>query len=308
MQVITRRGFLKTALVVGIPLGFPGWVRSGGPSAEKARPRVVRVTGPVEPCLDFLLDSLGGMKRFVKPGNTVLLKPNMSFPTPPEQAVTTDPRLVRAVIGHCLSAGARRVLVADHPMRATRLSLEMTGMRDACSGLRGVTLIGADREGMFREVEVKGAEVLRSTKVLRAALDADVTINIPRMKSHGATTVSLGTKGIMGLIWDRASFHGAMDLNEGIGDLNTLIRADLTILDGSSALTAGGPLGPGPVEVLNCLIGGTDPVAVDAVGVEQVAWYGRRVRPDQVKHLVACARRGLGEIDPDRMDLVVHAC
>jgi len=144
--------------------------------------------------------------------------------------------------------------------------------------------------------------------VLRAALDADVKINLPRMKSHAATTVSLGTKGNMGLIWDRAVFHGRMDLNEAIGDLNTLVRADLTILDGSTVLTAGGPLGPGPVEELRCLIGGTDPVAVDAVGVEQTAWYGNRVRPDQVAHLAACYRRGLGEIDPNRMDIRVLAC
>jgi uncharacterized protein (DUF362 family) len=125
------------------------------------------------------------------------------------------------------------------------------------------------------------------------------------MKSHAATTVSLGTKGNMGLIWDRASFHGSMDLNEAIGDLNTFLRADLTILDGSRVLTAGGPLGPGTVEELHCLIGGTDPVAVDSVGVQKAAWYGSRVRPDQVAHLVACHRRGVGEIDPDRMEIVV---
>jgi uncharacterized protein (DUF362 family) len=108
----------------------------------------------------------------------------------------------------------------------------------------------------------------------------------------------------MGLIWDRASFHGSMDLDQAIGDLNTRVRADLTILDGSRVLTAGGPLGPGPVEDLHCLIGGTDPVAVDAVGVQKTAWYGNRVRPDQVAHLVACHKRGVGEIDLDRMDVV----
>jgi uncharacterized protein (DUF362 family) len=246
------------------------------------------------------------MKRFVRPGNTVLLKPNMSFPNPPEQATTTDPELVRGVIRHCMTAGAKQVLVADHPMRAVRLCMEMTGMKMACSGFRGVHLIGADREGMYREVDLKDTKILRRTKVLRAAQDAHVTINLPRMKSHAATTVSLGTKGNMGLIWDRASFHGTMDLNEAIGDLNTLLRADLTILDGSRVLTAGGPLGPGPVEELKCLIGGTDPVAVDAVGVQQTDWYGKRVRPDQVAHLVACYRRGVGEIDPDRMDIVVR--
>ncbi len=265
---------------------------------------MVEVQGPIERALDLLLDELGGVGRFVRPGQTVLIKPNMSFPNPPELATTTDPGLVRAMVRRCLEAGAKRVLVADHPMRAVSLCLEMTRMKEALSGLRDVHIIGASQEGMFRRVALSGGGELDAVKVLGAALDAHVRINLPRMKSHGATTVSLGTKGNMGLIWDRAVFHSRLDLNEAIGDLNTVIRADLTILDGSRVLTAGGPLGPGPVEELGCLIGGLDPVAVDAFGVQRVNWYGKRVAPEQVQHIVACHRRGVGEIDLDRVEIV----
>ena len=265
---------------------------------------MVEVQGPTEGSLGVLLEELGGIGRFVKAGDTVLVKPNMSFPNPSELATTTDPRLVRAMIRHCLQAGAKRVLVADHPMRSVELCLEMTGMKEACSGLGGVHLIGASQEGMFRQVALSRTKELQAVKVLRAALEADVQINLPRMKAHGATIVSLGTKGNMGLIWDRAVFHSRLDLNEAIGDLNTLIRADLTILDGSRVLTAGGPLGPGPVEELGCLIGGTDPVAVDAFGVQRVAWYGKQIAPEQVTHLLACHKRGIGEIGLNGVDIV----
>lgn len=265
---------------------------------------MVEVQGPIERALEVLLEELGGIRQFVKPGDTVLVKPNMSFPNPPEQATTTDPRLVKAMVRHCLEAGARRVLVADHPMRSVELCLEMTGMKDACNGIGNVYLIGASQEGMYKGVTLSQTKELGSLKVLRAALDANVQINLPRMKSHGATTVSLGTKGNMGLIWDRGVFHSRLNINEAIGDLNTLIRADLTILDGSRVLKAGGPLGPGPVEELGCLIGGTDPVAVDSFGVQRVDWYGKRVAPEQVPHLVACHKRGIGEIDLDRVDIV----
>jgi len=147
MGRFSRRDFLKTACVLGGGLWLPARLRAEeAPDAKPPRPRVVRVTGPLENSLDLLLESLGGMKRFVRPGSTVLLKPNMSFPNPPEKATSTDPRLVAGVIRHCLSAGAKRVLVADHPMRAARLCLEMTGMKDACGGFDGVHLIGADRE------------------------------------------------------------------------------------------------------------------------------------------------------------------
>ena len=265
---------------------------------------MVQVHGAIEAALHVLLEELGGVGRFVRSGDTVLIKPNMSFPNPSELATTTDPGLVRAMARHCLQAGAKRVLVADHTMRAVKLCLEITGMKEACSDLPGVHLIGASQEGMFRRVALSRTKELQAVKVLRAALDADVQINLPRMKSHGATTVSLGTKGNMGLIWDRAVFHSRLDLNEAIGDLNTLIRADLTILDGSRALTAGGPLGPGPVEELGCLIGGVDPVAVDAFGVQRVEWYGKRIASEQIPHLVACHKRGIGEIDLDRVDIV----
>ena len=304
MLHVTRRRFLQSAAVFSLSMGLPGRGFAAGPPGPKERPRVVEVTGPLEESLEMLIRTLGGMERFVRRGGTVLIKPNMSFPNPPDLATTTDPRLVRGVVRRCLEAGAKEVVVADHPMRAVSLCLEMTGMKTACRELRDVHLIGASREGMYQEVPLPDGRALTRSKVLRIALKADVLINLPRMKSHAATTVSMGTKGNMGLIWDRASFHSRMDLNEAIGDLNTLIRADLTILDGTRALTAGGPLGPGPVAELNCLIGGVDPVAVDALGVRKVDWYGKPVRPEQVAHLMACHRRGVGEIDLDRIDIV----
>ena len=304
MKAVSRRTLLKGALASCLPLTFPSVLLSQGRNETGERPRVVQVQGPIEASLEVLLEELGGVGRFVKSGDMVLIKPNMSFPNPSEQATTTDPGLVRAMARHCLRAGAKRVLVADHPMRAVKLCLEMTGMREALSDLSSVYLIGASQEGMFHRVALSRTKELQAVKVLRAALDADVQINLPRMKSHGATIVSLGTKGNMGLIWDRAIFHARLDLNEAIGDLNTLIRADLTILDGSRALTAGGPLGPGPVEELCCLIGGADPVAVDAFGVQRVDWYGKQIAPEQIPHLVACHKRGIGEIDLDRVDIV----
>ena len=304
MKTISRRTLLKGVLASCLPLPFPSVLLARDRTEPGGRPRVVEVQGPIERSLEILLEELGGIARFITSGDTVLIKPNMSFPNPPEKATTTDPRLVRAMIEHCLRAGAGRVLVADHPMRAVDLCLEMTGMKGACGGLRGVYLIGASQEGMFRRVVLSRTKELRTVKVLRAALDADVQINLPRMKSHGATTVSLGTKGNMGLVWNRRAFHSPLELNEAVADLNTLVRADLTILDGSRVLTAGGPLGPGTVEELGCLIGGRDPVAVDALGVQKVAWYGKRVAPEQIPHLVACHKRGIGEIDLDRVEIV----
>ncbi len=305
MERFSRRAFLKGSMALSLPSFFPAPVLSSGQGRERPKARIVEVRGPVEKSLDSLLNAMGGMDRFVKSGDTVLIKPNMSFPNLPETGTTTSPELVEAVIRRCLAADAKRILVADHTMRSSRLCLEWTGMKGVCDRFRKVHLVGASQEGMYKEVSLSGTKTLTKTKVLRMALKADVLINLPQMKSHAATTVSLGMKGNMGLIWDRAVFHGRLDLNEAIGDLNTILKADLTILDGSRVLTAGGPLGPGPVEALGCLIGGSDPVAVDAFGVQRVPWYGRSVSPSDVGHLVACWKRGLGEMDLDRADIRV---
>jgi uncharacterized protein (DUF362 family) len=179
--------------------------------------------------------------------------------------------------------------------------MEKSGIQSVCEGIKEVYLLGADKEDMYQKVSLNATKELHEAKILKVFLDADVLINLPKMKSHSATTVSLGTKGNMGLVWDRSTFHILMDLNEAIADLNTYIQADLTILDGTRVLTAGGPGGPGLCQDLNCLIGGTDPVAVDAYGAERVQWYGRSFSSRQIAHLAACQQRGIGEFDLDRI-------
>ena len=307
MNEISRRDFLGTILRGSLAFCIPSHSRAEERRLKAdgfTRSRVVEVEGPVEESLKIIVNELGGIERFIRPGDTVLIKPNMSFPNPPERATTTDPEVVRAMIDLSLGAGARRIFVVDHPMRSSRLCLKRTGMDDVCKKYKNVHLIGAVKENLYKDVSIPNTKELKKTKIIRPFLLADVIINIPRMKSHSATVVSLGTKGNMGLIWDRRSFHVRLDLDEAIADLNTFIQADLTILDGTRVLTSGGPLGPGMVKPLNCLIGGTDPLAVDAYGAERVKWYGRTFKSWQIPHLVACHKRGIGEIDLDRIEVV----
>ncbi len=306
--MLSRRTFLATLLQGTLILGVTSGTASSKPLSsrrpiQKAPSRIVEVEGPPEKALGVLIEALGGIRQFVTPGARVLIKPNLSFPNPPETATTTDPRLVKAMILMCLDAGARQVIVADHPMRSWELCAEKTGIRLACTGIKEAFLIGADKEHMYRRIPLEKGKELKETKILKALFDTDILINMPKMKSHAATTVSLGIKGAMGLIWERNAFHVRMDLNEAIADLATCIRPDLTILDGTNVLTDGGPLGPGTIIQLGCLIGGVDPVAVDAYAVERVNWYGRRFSAADIAHLVACHQRGLGEIDLDRMDI-----
>ena len=136
---------------------------------------------------------------------------------------------------------------------------------------------------------------------MKEVLEAQVLINLPTAKSHSATGVSLGLKGLMGLIWDRESFHSQYNINQALADLATVIRPQLTILDATRALTSGGPGGPGEVKKLNLIIAGIDPIAVDSYGVTVAPWYGQNFKGRQVEHLLVAHQRGLGKIDIDQL-------
>lgn len=296
---LTRRSFLKTT-ATGIAIGLTGY-----PSFLSAADEydLAVVSGEPTAATFKALDAMGGIGRFVKRGQRVVIKPNMSFARTPEFAATTHPLVVAAVAQACSDAGARQVLVVDHTLQRAELCLERTGIREACSKIPGVHVLAIQEKKFFQEVRVPQGKVLERVEIIRDVLDSPVLINIPVAKSHSTTGVSLGLKNLMGLIWDRWSFHVRFDINQGIADLATVIRPQLTILDATRALASGGPGGPGDVKKPNLIIAGVDPLAVDAFGVGVVPWYGKNFKARQVEHLLVAHQRGLGKIDWEQLNI-----
>ena len=299
-QEVTRRQFLKTT-AVGVALGVAG--RPSFSGAQEGNDLAV-ISGDPAAATKKALDALGGISRFVKKGQRVVLKPNMSFARTPEFAATTHPLVVATVAQACMDAGAHQVLVLDHTLQRAELCLERTGIRDACKSIKGVYVHTFQDKKFFKEVKVPQGKVLERVEVLNEILDGQVLINLPVAKSHSATGVSLGMKGLMGLIWDRESFHSQFNINQAIADLGTVIKPHLTILDATRALVSGGPGGPGEVRKPNLIIAGVDPVAVDSYGVSVVPWYGQNFKGRQVEHLLIAHQRGLGKIDVDPLKIV----
>ncbi len=256
---------------------------------------VVVAKGEVRAAVKGAIDALGGMARFVKPGAKVVIKPNMSFANPPEWATTTHPAVVSELTALCLAAGASSLLVLDNPLRNIEMCLERSGIKEACSP--GAEVLGLRDKGAFKEIEIKGAKALKSTMVMKQVLEADVLIAAPVAKSHSSTGVSLSMKGMMGLVYDRRTFHMDMDLDTAIVDLCTFLRPALTVIDATRILSDGGPGGPGKVIPLDTIIASTDFVAADAMAVELGTWYGRSFKASQVKHIRLAQERGLGRMD-----------
>jgi uncharacterized protein (DUF362 family) len=264
-------------------------------------PVVSVVQGPVEAALRKALEPFGGMAAFVKPGATVLIKPNISFPNPKTWASGTSPECVKAVALEALAAGAGRVVVADNTMRKDMESFNRTGITEALSGIEKVKLVPIQEESFFVEVPVPNGSALKAVKIAKLALKADAYINLPCAKSHSGTDVSFGLKNQMGIIWDRDFFHTGTDIHTAIAELATVVRPQLTVLDATRAMLTGGPAGPGRVQDLNRLVVGTDPLAVDAFGTTLSAWNNRTVKPGAVKHLATASKLGVGEINLARI-------
>ncbi|GAK57929.1 hypothetical protein U27_04901 [Candidatus Vecturithrix granuli] len=299
---ISRREFLAAIAKVGITMGFTSQIPFGVLAAEAPIDLAIAKGEPAQ-AVKLAIDVLGGIQRFVKAGQVVVLKPNMSFPNPPEWGSTTHPEVVKTVAQLCLDAGAKRVMVIDYPLRRPEVVMRRCGIPEACQGMPNVHVLALSEQKFYQPVEVPQGKALEEVKIARDVLQADVLINMPVAKSHGDTGVSLGMKNLMGLIWDRGFLHQFIDLNQGIADLGTVLKPDLIIMDATRPMTTAGPGGPGKIVQLDTIIAGTDPVAVDSYTVTITEWYGHKFSGENVKYIQNAAAMGLGEIDVSKLNI-----
>lgn len=298
MDRLNRREFIRKAAectacaAVGVTL--PSLLQ--GEAAASQNPDIVVGSGAPGPAVRATIDTLGGMQRFVKRGDRVVIKPNMSFPNPPSWATTTHPDVIRELGRLCHEAGASSILVLDNPLRNAALCLKRTGIKDTLKDIPGARVEALKNEGFYREVKVTEGVALKTTMIMKQVLEADVLIAAPVAKSHSATGLSFAMKGMMGLIYNRREFHLDLDLNTAVVDLCTVLQPKLTIIDVSRILSTGGPGGPGKVLPMNKIIGSVDMVAADAMATELGTWYGRKFKSRQVKHILMAHERGLGNM------------
>ena len=266
--------------------------------AETEPPKVVivRNAAPAD-LIQQAVDLLGGMSRFVKKGQSVLLKPNMSWDRLPEQAATTNPEAVAKVVELCVKAGAHQVRIVDNTCNQPQRCYQRSGVEKKASAAGAqVRHIVPSR---FRDAAIPGGLLLKSWPIYEDVFDFDVLINMPIAKSHNVSGVTLGMKNLMGLIGgNRGELH--VDFDTKIVDLNTLIRPALTIIDAYRILKKNGPSGGSleDVEEIKTVFAGSDPVATDACAAEL---FG--LAPTKIGYLMGAFDRGLGEIDRRKIAL-----
>ncbi len=300
-----RRDFLKMGLASAVYLAGGSTVFMGADLARAAQyPNLVVVAGTSPATMTrAAVDALGGIKQFVKPGNKVVIKPNMSFASRPGKGSNTHPEVIAEIARMCHEAGASAIAVLDNVLQNPRDCLTMSKIPAACDGIPNTTVANIKAGRMFSSVKVPNGVRIKKMDVMKQVIEADVLIAAPVGKSHSSTGVSLSMKGMMGLIRGRGSFHGGNKLHEAIVDMVTVLTPDLVVIDGTRILSTGGPRGPGKVITLDRIIASTDMVAADAQMVEMGTWYGKKIKPAQVKHIRIAAERGLGRLDLDKLSV-----
>ncbi len=292
---LDRREFIKTG-ALGLAVASVGLPKLALPQAGTSD--MVVVEGEVVAAMKRALEALGGIKRFLKPGMKVLIKPNIAFPYGPEKGANTDPRLVGAIAQACVDAGAAEVMVAEYSLAPGFLCLMQNGVKQEMAKVKGAQLQYFEDSDFYQETPIPGGKSLKKTKVLKKALAADLIINAPRAKTHGETTVTFGLKNLMGIVYDRKLWHSKYGLEQSIADFSTLIKPQLTIIDASKVMVDKGPGGPGTLVPLNLVIAGVNPVETDGLMTTLTEWYGKKFAPADIKYLKLASELGLGSVDP----------
>jgi len=300
LKALSRRQFLKVtgAATVGVTLLGAGCTaqptEQPQPSTPSGRQTYLAVARGGDPAAitKAAIAALGGIERFVRPGNEVIIKPNICVAYhPPEYAATTNPTVVATLVALCRGAGARRVRVMDIPFGGTPESAyAISGIEEA------VNVAGGEMEVMspvkFVKTPIPEGRDITEWEVYRDVLEADLVINVPIAKHHSLARLTLGGKNLLGVITRRSSMH--RNLGQRIADLVSVVRPTLTVVDAVRILVEHGPTGGSlnDVKKMDTVIASHDIVAADAYAATLFGLTGA-----DIGYVQAAAEMGLGTLD-----------
>ena len=300
---MNRREFIRTgigaAAFAGASLSFPFNKLWSNPTSPLPFDMIAIKGGEADVMFDQAIQAMGGMQAFVKKGQKVVLKPNIGWDVSPERVGNTNPKLVKRVVQHCLEAGAKEVYVFDNTCDKWDKCYATSGIEQAVKDAGGKIAPG-NTENYYQAVEIPNGIKLKSAKVHELILDSDVFINMPVLKSHSSTRVSVALKNLMGVVWDRGYWH-RNDLNQCIADYATYVKKPtLNIVDAYRVMMKNGPRGVSEADVslMKSMIISTDIVAADAASAKL---FG--ITPDDVPYIELADTLGVGTMALDKLNV-----
>ncbi|GHT43005.1 hypothetical protein AGMMS49965_15820 [Bacteroidia bacterium] len=302
-----RREFLRTTAALGAAVltfdKLAAAAQAGKLSVESTPDMVAVMGGEPAVMLQRALQEMGGIDKYVKKGQSVVIKPNIGWDKTPNFAANTNPELVGELVKQCLSAGAKKVTVFDHTCDNWQKCYDHSGIEKAVKAAGGTIVPGND-ESYYKEVSIPKGVKLKSAKIHQALLDADVWFNVPVLKNHGGAKMSIAMKNYMGVVWDRGVFH-SNDLQQSIADICTYTKKPaLNIVDSYRCMRKNGPQGKSPSDtsVLKGLIVSPNIVAADTAAI---AMFNQVEKMDiaEVGHIALGEKLNLGTQKVDKLNV-----
>lgn len=272
-----------------------------------AKAKVVIVKSPKEPnekeveaTVRKAIELTGGLPGKIKPGDSVIIKPNIVSTNPPEAAVNSDIRVCKAIANMVKEVGAKPIIAESSGVGIdTDASMEAAGyfkLRE-----QGYEVINLKKEGIeLVKVPVPKGKSLKEVSLPKVVVEAKAIIDVPKMKTHDQTLVTLSLKNMKGILPDifKRKLHTTFGIMQGVADLMTVAKPDLCVVDGILAMEGLGPVFGDPVE-MNLIIVGKDPVAVDAVTSEIMGF-----EPVDYSIVHTAALSGIGTDDLKEIEVI----
>ena len=259
-----------------------------------------------EACIRALVEQMGGMGRFVRPGERIVLKANLLRAAPPESAICTHPAVVEAAAKLVKEAGGTPVICdspggALHKEAVLRSLYEKTGMA-AAAAAAGAEL---SMDSSTRTVSLPEGKVLRQAEIITPVAEADGVIDLCKMKTHVLMSMTGAVKNLFGVIpgLSKVGYHATHPDHETFADvlldLTGYVKPRLSLMDGILAMEGDGPGSSGTPRQAGLLLAAANPLALDtAAGA--IMNLPRKDNPV----LLAAERRGLTPCRMEDVELI----
>jgi uncharacterized protein (DUF362 family) len=238
------------------------------------------------------IELLGGMEKFVKKGDVVVIKPNIGWDRTPEFAANTNPEIVSTLVKLCFDCGAKIVKVFDNTCNVAQKCYKNSGIYDAVKSCGGTIFYLS--EWQFCSSKFPSGSLMQDWPLVVDAIECDCFINVPIAKHHGLAKLTLSMKNLMGICGGvRGLIH--QNIDQKLVELTKFVNPNLTIIDAYRVLVRHGPRGGdlNDVEEKNLIIASTDPVLADAY----TAKFVFNIEPKEIGYIRLGYESGLGNID-----------
>lgn len=239
-----------------------------------------------------VINELGGIEKFVKKGDIVVVKPNIGWNRPPEYAANTNPILVATVVKMCLDAGAKKVKVFDNTCNEEKMCYKNSGIEKAVKDAGGDIFFTDSWK--YYPANFKNNAQMQDYPIYTDAVNCDCFINIPIAKTHGHTKLTLSIKNLMGVCGgNRSTMHWNID--QKLAEVLSFIKPDLNIIDAYRILIKNGPRGGNleDVKKVSTIMASTDAVLIDSYACRNLY----NINPETIGHIKQSADMGLGSMN-----------